>query len=286
MKADEIVIISGKGGTGKTSITASIIPYITDVVIVDCDVDAPDLDILIRPTIQSKTNYFGMKKAKIDKKTCINCKKCNEFCKFCAINFSQEVNEMKCEGCSSCTILCPVGAISMVDIKTGVIYESESKFGKMFHARLVPGEEASGKLIANLRKKSKDFASKNNSKKIIIDGPPGIGCNVISSIIGVNKAIIVTEPTVSAIHDLKRIHELLSKYPIKIMVVINKYTISLAKTIEIEKYCRENNISVELKVPFNKKIVEAISNLEIPSIIEKDFFNSIGFFKFIEKIKE
>lgn len=288
MKLNEIVVISGKGGTGKTSLVASIIPHISDTVIVDCDVDAPDLDILIQPSLEEKIDFFGLKKAEVDIKKCIKCGKCIKNCEFSAIELGLdiEINQLKCEGCSVCSIVCPVGAIEMKEFKTGEIFESNSKYGKMFHAKLIPGEEASGKLIANVRKKAKEFAIKNNKKNILIDGPPGIGCNVISSIIGVKKAIVVTEATVSGLHDLKRIHELLLRYPIEIIVVINKYTFSLEKTEEIEIFCKKNKIEIGLKIPFNKKMVESISDLQIPSIVEKNFFKEISFFEFLEKIKE
>ncbi|MGL4999027.1 MAG: ATP-binding protein [Cetobacterium sp.] len=286
MKLNEIVVISGKGGTGKTSLVASLIPYIPNLVIADCDVDAPDLDILIQSTLEQKIDFFGMKKADIDQNKCIKCGNCRDNCEFLAIDSNIKIDKMKCEGCSVCTIVCPVNAIEMKNSETGTIFESNSKYGKMFHARLIPGEEASGKLITNVRKMAKEFAIKNSKQNIIIDGSPGIACNVISSIMGVKKAIVVTEPTISGLHDLKRIVELLLKYPIKIIVVINKYTFSLEKTEEIERYCMGNRIEVELKIPFDKRMVESISNLQIPSLSQKEFFENIGFFKFIEKIKE
>ena len=287
MKINEIVVISGKGGTGKTSLVASMIPYIKDsVVIADCDVDAPDLHILMNPTLEAKEDFLGMKKAKIDKNLCINCGKCQEVCAFGAIDKNININQMKCEGCRTCTLVCEENAISMEMAKTGEIYESNCEYGPMFHARLIPGEEASGKLITMVRRKAKDFARKHSIENIVIDGSPGVACNVISSIMGVQKAVVVTEPTVSGLHDLKRVCELLRKYPIEILVVVNKYTLSQEKTEEIEKFCQESKIDLALKIPFNKEMVRAISKLKIPSLEEKEFFETIGFYKFMEKINK
>lgn len=286
MKIAEIVVISGKGGTGKTTLTSSLIPYLNDVVIADCDVDAPDLDILISPKVIEKEDFFGMEKAEIDYNLCVKCGVCKNSCKFLAIDNEISINTTKCEGCSVCTVVCPTNAISMVKGKTGDLFHSESSYGEMFHARLLPGEEASGKLVAEVRKKAKKFAKENDKKVILIDGSPGVGCNVISSIIGTNIAIIVVEPTVSGIHDLKRVYELISKYPIKPYVIINKYDVSLEKTNELEKFCFENNIEIGLKIPFDKRVVKSIVNKKIPSIVEKEFFEKIGFLSFLTKLKE
>lgn len=286
MKIAEIVVISGKGGTGKTTFTSSLIPYLNDVVIADCDVDAPDLDILFSPKLIEKNDFFGMEKAKIDENLCIKCGVCREKCRFLAIDENIRVNSIKCEGCAVCTVVCPVEAIKMAKGKTGDIFHSYSDFGHMFHAKLLPGEEASGKLVAEVRKKAKKYTKENNKKILIIDGSPGVGCNVISSIIGTNIAIIVVEPTVSGIHDLQRVYELLSKYPIKPYVVINKYDISLEKTKKLEEFCSDNSIDIALKIPFNKKIVESIVNKKIPSLEERELFEEIGFFSFLTNLKE
>lgn len=276
MKINEIVVISGKGGTGKTTLTSSIIPYMDSLVIADCDVDAPDLDILLEPTLNSKSDFHGLKKAFINEELCNHCDLCEAVCKF-SIKF--------CEGCGACTIVCPKNAIEMVDSITGHLLNSTCSFGNIFHGKLIPGEEASGKLVSKIRKEAKSFAKKNNLKNILIDGSPGIACNVISSIMGVSKAIIVVEPTVSGIHDLKRVYQLISKYPILPIIVINKFDLSLEKTEEIETYAKENSIDIGLKIPFNKKIVEAIVKKEIPSIAQREFFENIGFFNFIETLK-
>lgn len=286
MNINEVVVISGKGGTGKTTITACLVPYIKDIVIADCDVDAPDLDILFNSEIEKIENFSGLDRAQVDRSKCIKCGKCYEVCKFGAITKNIQFNNIKCEGCSVCEVVCPVGAITMVENKTGEIYTGNTKYGKMIHAKLIPGEEASGKLVAQVRQNGKKFAKENNIRNILVDGSPGIGCNVISSIMGSNKVIIVCEPTYSGIHDLKRVYELVSNYSIKVFIVINKFDISLEMTEKIEEFAKENEIEVSLKVPFDKRIVQSIVEKKIPSIKEKEFFEKIGFFEFVKKIKE
>ncbi|MGO2117852.1 MAG: ATP-binding protein [Fusobacterium sp.] len=286
MNINEVVVISGKGGTGKTTITACLVPYIKDIVIADCDVDAPDLDILFNSEIEKIENFSGLDRAQVDRSKCIKCGKCYEVCKFGAITKNIQFNNIKCEGCSVCEVVCPVGAITMVENKTGEIYTGNTKYGKMIHAKLIPGEEASGKLVAQVRQNGKKFAKENNIRNILVDGSPGIGCNVISSIMGSNKVIIVCEPTYSGIHDLKRVYELVSNYSIKVFIVINKFDISLEMTEKIEEFAKENEIEVSLKVPFDKRIVQSIIEKKIPSIKEKEFFEKIGFFEFVKKIKE
>ena len=186
MDIKEIVVISGKGGTGKTTVTSSLIPYFSDVVIGDCDVDAPNLKILFNPQNTVKDDFFGMKKAQRDKELCVDCGRCYELCKFDAVE-----NIKKCESCGLCEYICPVGAIKMSDNKAGEIFESDTKYGKIIHACLFPGEENSGKLVAEVRKKAKKTAKEKNIEYIILDGAPGIACNVISSLTGVKKAVVV-----------------------------------------------------------------------------------------------
>ena len=285
MNINEIVIISGKGGTGKTTLTASIIPYLDSLILGDCDVDAPDLDILLDPKIGSQENFIGLKKAIINKDKCIDCKLCYKSCKFSAISEDIIMTTSKCEGCGVCEFVCPVDAITMEDAVVGDIFHSSTRYGDLIHAKLVPGEETSGKLVAEVRKRAKKLAISQDKKNIIIDGSPGIGCNVISSITGASKVIIVTEPTFSGLHDLKRIFQLTKKFNLKVQIVINKCDISPTHTKLIEEYCEENNISIGLKIPFTKKIVEAIVKKEIPSIKERKFFEEIEFFKFIEALK-
>lgn len=280
MEIKEIVVISGKGGTGKTTITSSLIPYFQDIVIGDCDVDAPNLQILFNPQNSEKESFYGMKKAKLDKELCIECGRCYEVCRFDAIE-----NPKKCESCSICEYVCPVGAIKMVDNEAGEIYVSETKYGKMVHACLFPGEENSGKLVAEVRKKAKKIAQKENKKYILLDGAPGVACNVISSLTGVKKAVIVTEPTLSGLHDLERVLELIERFRIKPYFVINKYDLSLEMVNKIEEFLKDKGFEVSVKVPFDKRVVNAIGRKEIPSVAEKQLFQELGFEKLAESLK-
>ena len=286
MDINEIVVISGKGGTGKTTLTSSLVPYFQDIVVADCDVDAPDLHILFDREIKEETDFVGLKKAVLNKEKCINCKICYESCRFDAISEGPiEIHSSKCEGCGLCEFVCPVNAISMEDAVVGKLFISETKYGEMVNARLIPGEETSGKLVSEVRKKSKKIALETDKKNVIVDGSPGLACNVISSITGAKKVIIVVEPTFSGLHDLKRVYQLTQNFRLPVYVVVNKYDISEEKTAEIEKYCEENGIEVALKIPFDKRMVEAVVEKQIPSIYNKDLFEKIGFEKFVEKLK-
>lgn len=280
MEIKEIVVISGKGGTGKTTITSSLIPYFQDIVIGDCDVDAPNLQILFNPQNSGKESFYGMKKAKLDKELCIECGRCYEVCRFDAIE-----NPKKCESCSICEYVCPVGAIKMVDNEAGEIYVSETKYGKMVHACLFPGEENSGKLVAEVRKKAKKIAQEENKKYILLDGAPGVACNVISSLTGVKKAVIVTEPTLSGLHDLERVLELIERFRIRPYFVINKYDLSFEMANKIEEFLKDKGFEVSVKVPFDKRVVNAIGRKEIPSVADKELFQKLGFEKLAESLK-
>ena len=281
MEIKEIVVISGKGGTGKTTITSSLILYFQDIVIGDCDVDAPNLQILFNPQNSKKESFYGMKKAKLDRELCIDCGKCYEVCRFDAIE-----NLKKCESCSICEYVCPVGAIKMVDNEAGEIYVSETKYGKMVHACLFPGEENSGKLVAEVRKKAKKIAQDENKKYILLDGAPGVACNVISSLTGVKKAVIVTEPTLSGLHDLERVLELIERFRIKPYFVINKYDLSFEIANKIEEFLKDKGFEISVKIPFDKRIVKAIGRKEIPSVVEYKLFEELGFKKLAENLKD
>lgn len=261
MSIKEIVFISGKGGTGKTSMTSSFIALLDNIVIADCDVDAPDLDILIKPELEHREDFIATSKAAIDTETCTNCGNCIDICKFGALSSGDEtpfVKEVFCEGCNACSLVCKVGAISLKPYKTGEIFSSKTDYGDMIHARLTPGEEVSGRLVAEVRKRAKNRAVQKNSKMVVIDGPPGIACNVISAITASSLAVIVTEPTVSGLHDLVRVHQTAKKLNVKTAAIINKSGISIKYSTEIKKYCSENKIEilgeVELKDRFRKSV--------------------------------
>ena len=262
----EIVVISGKGGTGKTSITASFATLAKNAVFADCDVDAPDLHLILKPKIKKTMKFHGLKIPSINKDICINCKQCYKSCKFDAIDEDINVIKERCEGCSVCAYVCPVNAIEMIDRDSGLIYVSETRFGPMVHAILNTAEETSGKLVTEVRKNAKEIAEENNSDIILIDGPPGTGCPVISSITGTDLVLVVTEPTVSAIHDLERVIEVSEHFGVPAMVCINKFTINIENTKKIEEYCRDNDIPLIGKIPYDASITKAMINEQ--SIIE------------------
>ena len=254
----QITIISGKGGTGKTSITAAFASLTKNAVFADCDVDAADLHLILKPQIKKTMGFHGLNIADIDEEKCIDCKKCFESCKFDAINKDIELIKESCEGCGVCEYVCPVDAITMVERDSGFAYISDTRFGPMAHAMLKTAEEASGKLVTVVRENAKALAEEKKKDLIVIDGPPGIGCPVIASLTGVDLVLIVTEPTLSAIHDLKRILGVAQHFGIPAVVCINKFTINLNNTKKIEQYCKKNSIQVVGKLPYETAMTEAM----------------------------
>ncbi len=254
----QLTIISGKGGTGKTSITAAFASLAKNAVLADCDVDAADLHLILKPKIKKTIGFHGLNIAHIDKDRCIDCKKCYESCKFDAID--EEINLIKesCEGCGVCEYVCPVDAITMKERDSGFAYISDTRFGPMAHAMLKTAEEASGKLVTVVRNNAKTLAEKKKKDLVIIDGPPGIGCPVIASLTGVDLVLIVTEPTLSAIHDLERILGVAHHFNIPAIVCINKYDINKDNAEKIENYCKSNNIDVVGKLPYDNIVTDAM----------------------------
>ncbi len=267
-RVKELVIVSGKGGTGKTTLTASLVKIIKEKVIADADVDASDLFILLSPRIKKKTEFKGKAVAVIDKGKCTGCGLCAEHCRFDAIRRDEDglysVNEYKCDGCYLCTYVCPVGAISMEPGIVGEWYVSETDFGDMVHARLNPGDENSGNLVTMVKHQAQLIAGEKKLKRIIIDGPPGVGCPVISALSGATAAIIVTEPTLSGMHDLDRILKLAGQFKVMPKIVINKYTLNAENVEKIEKFASENGVEIIGRIPFDKCIVDKLSRKLTP----------------------
>ena len=285
MKRNEIAILSGKGGTGKTSLIASMIPYFDKLVLADCDVDAPDLHILLDEYNRTEQDFVGLQRPVVDYDRCVACKACVNHCKFQAIDESIQLILGKCEGCGVCQAVCPQGAVSMQDNVVGKVFVSQTEQGALVHARLIPGEETSGKLVAEVRKKAKTIAEAEDAEWILIDGSPGIACNVISSITGVSKVVLVIEPTLSGLHDLKKVQTLVRGFHIPILLVLNKADLSTEGKAAIQDYCQEQGLEIALEIPFEPKMVEAIVNRKMPSVYHPAFFDQIGFKEFIEKVQ-
>lgn len=265
----EIAIISGKGGTGKSSISAAFATLSEKVVLADCDVDATNLYILFNPDVEGEEIYIGSQKAVIDYSKCINCGLCIEYCKFDAIYYSDQkinISSIHCDGCKLCSRICPNKAITMIDNDKSRMYYGSFRNGKMVYGKLAPGEENSGKLVNIVRDKARKLAEENNINTIIIDGPPGIGCPVISTITGVDYVIIVTEPTLSGLKDLQRTLELTTKFNLNTVVIINKFDLNIKITEKIENFCEKLDIKIIGKLAFDPQVVAAMINCK--SIIE------------------
>jgi len=247
----ELTVISGKGGTGKTTIAAAFASLAENAVIADCDVDAADMHLILKPEILETMDFSGLKVAAIDESLCTGCGLCRDSCRYDAISSDIKIDVYECEGCGVCEYVCPEGAIRMVERKAGEAYSSTTRFGPMAHARLGIGEEASGKLVMVVRNNARKLAEKYDRDLIIIDGPPGTGCSVIASITGVDMVMVVTEPSVSGIHDLERVVGVAAHFNIPAVVCINKYDINEDNTRFIEKYCKENGIGVVGKLPYD-----------------------------------
>lgn len=253
----EITVLSGKGGTGKTTLVASFATLTRKVVVTDCDVDAPNLHLLLRPKIMQTQKFKGSKIAVINKTECTMCGKCEESCRFDAIrNFT--VDPILCEGCTVCAYVCPVQAIELEERISGYAFISETKYGSMSHALLNPGQENSGKLVTLVRQNAKLIAEKEDCKLILNDGSPGIGCPVIASIGGVDLGLIVVEPTLSGIHDMERALGLLNHFQIQPLICVNKHNINVDNTRRIVEFCESKGVEVAGKIPFDSLVTKAM----------------------------
>ena len=253
----EVVILSGKGGTGKTSIVGSFAAIAQNKVLADCDVDAADLHLLLSPSAREENEFWSGQVAIIDEKECTQCGLCQDLCRFDAIN-DFKVDPISCEGCGFCLNICPVEAIVMEENMAGHWFISDTKYGPLVHAKLGIAQENSGKLVAVVRQQAKQIAEKHGLDYIISDGPPGIGCPVISSLSGANVALLVTEPTLSGIHDLERVLGVCRHFGVPALVCINKHDINEDNTRQIEYYCRNQGVGIAAKIPFDNAVTEAI----------------------------
>jgi MinD superfamily P-loop ATPase len=255
----QLAIVSGKGGTGKTTIAAGFASLAKNKVMVDCDVDAADLHLLLRPRVLKQERYYGGRSPRVDLDRCTQCGLCTDVCRFNAIK-NGVVDDVSCEGCGFCSYICPENAILMEEAFSGDWFVSETPYGPFVHAKLGVGEENSGKLVTVVRKKAMEIAEERNLGFILIDGPPGIGCPVTASLTGVNLILAITEPTLSGIHDLERILKLADHFKIPSMVCINKFDINLQNSEQIISFCESNGSKIIGRIPYEPKVIEALVN--------------------------
>jgi MinD superfamily P-loop ATPase len=268
----EITVVSGKGGTGKTTLTAALAAMVPGMVLCDGDVDAADLHLIMDPTIMETHRFEGSWIARINNDQCTGCGICSEYCRFDAITMNGDntwqIDPVKCEGCRLCERICPSQAISSTRSMNNYWYVSSTRFGTMVHARMGPGEENSGKLVTRVRQRARELALTDHARFILTDGPPGTGCPAIASVTGADMVLVVLEPSLTSLHDAKRLIELVKGFGIRTFALINKYDIHLETTGKIEVYLEEQSIPLLAKIPFEKKFVDAM--IAGKSIMEYD----------------
>jgi MinD superfamily P-loop ATPase len=258
----QISFVSGKGGTGKSTLVASLSLLVNEKMLADCDVDAPNLHILLEHKILKTDEYFGAKEATIDSSRCVKCGRCRDVCRFNAINNAFEILPMHCEGCGACIIVCPTDAVRLETVKTGETYAAKTGRGTFTHALLDIGAEGSGKLVTEVRKKLEEF--KKDEKWVLIDGSPGIGCVVIASITGASAVVAVAEPTRSGLDDLIRVLGVTRHFKIPGFVCINKFDLNPGITSEIESFCQENGFPVIGKISYDPAVMKALQEFKTP----------------------
>jgi MinD superfamily P-loop ATPase len=263
----ELVVISGKGGTGKTSIAASFAALARNVVLADCDVDAADLHLLAAPRVVRRESFTGGKRAKIDANRCTACGRCEDLCRFDAIHLKGpgnirfaatfQVDPVVCEGCGVCAWFCPSQAIDLSPVVNGEWFVSDTRFGPMVHARLGVAEENSGKLVSLVRTTARRLAEERRLDFVIIDGSPGIGCPVIASITGADRVLVVTEPTLSGLHDMERVAELARYFGIPAAVCVNKWDLNPKISDDIEAKALQQGMALAGRVRYDRSVTEA-----------------------------
>jgi MinD superfamily P-loop ATPase len=262
----EITVISGKGGTGKTVLTSCLAAVMDDKVVADCDVDAPDLHLLLEPSVGREEVFLGMARARIDAEACTGCGRCLQVCRFDAVreaeakdNGTCQIDKLACEGCGVCSWVCPAKAIEMMTEPGGKWFVSETRYGALVHASLGAAEESSGKLVTIVREEARKLAAKRGHKYVLIDGPPGIGCPVIASVAGVDLAVVVTEPTLSGMHDLRRVLGLTEHFNTRVGVVVNKYDLNEEIYLEMEELLKLRRIPLMGRISFDTAVNRAIA---------------------------
>jgi len=270
----ELIVISGKGGTGKTSIMAAFSSLAENMVLCDADVDAADLHLIMNPKVIQQTDFQSGNTAMINKDQCTECGLCLEMCRFNAISANYKVNPIDCEGCGVCVHFCPEDAIDFPLNTCGEWFVSDTRFGPMVHARLGIAEENSGKLVTLVRQEARKLSEAKNLDLILTDGPPGVGCPVIASIGGASAVLIVTEPTVSGKHDMERVGQLAAHFKVPAMICVNKFDLNLELTREIEKYAEEKDIVCLGRIPFDPIFTKAM--IQAQTVFEYDGRSTVG----------
>ena len=254
----ELIVISGKGGTGKTSLIAAFASLADSKVLCDADVDAADLHLIMDPFITTRVDFKSGHTANIDRNKCSECGLCLDLCRFNAITDDFKVNHIDCEGCGVCVYFCPEKTIDFPENTCGQWYYAQTRFGPMVHARLGIAEENSGKLVTLVRQESKRLADEKNLDLILTDGPPGVGCPVIASIGGASAVPIVAEPTLSGIHDMERVVQLANHFKVTAMVCVNKFDLNLELTRDIENFAQDEGLSCLGRIPFDPVFTKAM----------------------------
>ncbi len=256
----ELLIISGKGGTGKTSVAGAIAALAEQKVLADCDVDASDLHLILSPDVKEKHEFVSGVKAAVDDSLCSGCGTCADICRFNAITLEDTaaIDPLACEGCGVCAHFCPEEAIGLEDNMCGWWFRSDTPYGPMVHASLDIGEENSGKLVSLVKREARNLAEQLDKKWIVVDGPPGIGCPVIASMSGADLVLVVTEPTASGLHDLERVADLAAHFKVPACVCINKWDLNSAMAEKISQACRDRGIDVTGMIPFDEQVVETL----------------------------
>ncbi|MBW2592541.1 MAG: P-loop NTPase [Deltaproteobacteria bacterium] len=275
----ELIVISGKGGTGKTSLMAAFASLAENKVLCDADVDAADLHLITSPDVREQHDFQSGRSAVINRDKCTECGLCRDLCRFEAISETYEVDSIACEGCGVCVYFCPEKAIDFPINTCGQWFKSETRFGPMIHARLGIAEENSGKLVSLVRKEARSLAMQKDLDLLITDGPPGVGCPVIASIGGASAVLIVTEPTVSGKHDMERVVQLAAFFKVPAMVCVNKFDLNPDVTREIEDFAGLNGLKIVGRIPFDPIFTRAMVNGQ--TVIEYD-----GGSQTAKKIKE
>jgi MinD superfamily P-loop ATPase len=270
----ELIVISGKGGTGKTSIMAAFSSLAENMVLCDADVDAADLHLIMNPKVIQQTDFQSGNTAVINKDRCTECGLCLEMCRFNAISADYKVNPIDCEGCGVCVHFCPEDAIDFPLNTCGEWFVSDTRFGPMVHARLGIAEENSGKLVSLVRQEARKLTEAKDLDLILTDGPPGVGCPVIASIGGASAVLIVTEPTVSGKHDMERVAQLAAHFKVPSMICVNKFDLNLELTREIEKYAEEKDIACLGRIPFDPIFTKAM--IQAQTVFEYDGRSTVG----------